>query len=51
MADGLRVVGRCPRCSGGLAFHDDPEQTSADAAKGGAGRDVAPHLVLGAPRR
>jgi hypothetical protein len=47
MADGLRILGACPRCGGELAFHgeagavpDEPEVP-----------DVAPHLVLGRPLR
>jgi hypothetical protein len=50
MAEGLRVLGSCPKCGGTLRFHEDaptPDRTArlerADA--------VAPHLVLGIPRR
>jgi len=50
LADGLRLLGSCPRCGGELSFRDDvepPEQSTP--AEGGA--EVAPHLVLGIPRR
>ena len=50
MAEGLRLLGSCPKCGGELVFRaaapEPPtmERTaSADAA--------APHLVLGIPRR
>lgn len=61
MADGLRAIGRCPRCSGELAWADapavDPAGGVAPAAAvvavpvAAARGDVAPHLVLGVPRR
>jgi len=47
MADGLRLLGSCPKCGGQLAFRADAE--GAQGAE--AVRDVAPHLVLGIPRR
>ncbi len=51
MADGLRLMGSCPRCGGTLVYADaapeavvpEPGATSLD--------EVAPHLVLGIPRR
>ena len=49
MAEGLRLLGSCPKCGGGLAFASD-----APAAPGASRFDVtgqAPHLVLGIPRR
>jgi hypothetical protein len=50
MADGLRVIGKCPRCSGALRFHE-----SADAPAPVVPDEpvvaVAPHRVLGLPRR
>jgi len=52
MADGLRVVGRCPKCSGRLQFADatpTPDRV-ADTAPAPRRAD-APHLVLGVPRR
>lgn len=52
MAEGLRLLGACPRCNGGLTFAGDGTEASPAAqfaAEGGAA--VAPHLVLGIPRR
>jgi hypothetical protein len=53
MADGLRVIGRCPKCSGRLEFAEEasaappePEPSAPPPARAGA-----PHLVLGVPRR
>lgn len=49
MADGLRILGRCPRCDGMLVFRDElgegphPGDDPVVAA-------VAPHLVLGPAR-
>jgi hypothetical protein len=53
MADGLRMIGSCPRCGGELAFAsaapaaaivDTPEQLAAD-------HDGRPaHMILGMPR-
>jgi len=49
MADGLRLLGSCPKCGGTLTF-DAPEP--APEAPEGPIMDVrAPHLVLGVPRR
>ena len=47
MAEGLRLLGACPRCGGELTFADatpseSPERSTAS---------VAPHLVLGFPQR
>jgi len=53
MADGLRVLGSCPKCGGGLEFRGDPlagDDRGAVAAVQSRGR-LAPHLVLGIPRR
>jgi hypothetical protein len=48
MADGLRVLGACPKCSGELEF----AQGATDAAPAtAAAHDAAPHLVLGLPRQ
>ena len=54
MAEGLRVLGSCPKCSGELVFAADA--VSAAHATEVAERFVpagvtAPHLVLGIPRR
>ena len=49
MAEGLRLLGSCPKCGGELAFADEPpprQQHDAPIV------DIrAPHLVLGVPRR
>ena len=56
MAEGLRLLGSCPKCGGGLAFRDaaPEEQRFTPAPRpvlaGGPGL-AAPHLVLGIPRR
>jgi hypothetical protein len=53
MADGLRLLGSCPRCRGELEFADGGERAApADAPI--PEPDVtakAPHMVLGVPRR
>lgn len=51
MADGLRLVGSCPRCGGELSFFDDAETSAAHAEAVALATGVAPHLVLGTPRR
>lgn len=48
MAEGLRLIGSCPRCGGELRF-------AGDAVAPVSGADVAvagdePHLALGLPR-
>jgi hypothetical protein len=49
MAEGLRVLGACPKCKGELEFRDDaPEPTAADTSD--ADVSAAPHMVLGIPR-
>jgi hypothetical protein len=51
MAEGLRLVGACPRCGGTLEFAaEEPAASTQPTAPEGAG-EVAPHLVLGIPRR
>ena len=48
MAEGLRLLGSCPKCGGALAFRSEaPEAPSASRFDAGQ----APHLVLGIPRR
>ena len=50
MADGLRLLGCCPRCSGELVFADHAHHEDRfDVTPARA--DAAPHLVLGIPRR
>ncbi|HZX07082.1 hypothetical protein [Kribbella sp.] len=53
MAEGLRLLGACPRCGGELEFHDVPEREGRTTreAQGGGADSLAPHLVLGIPRR
>jgi hypothetical protein len=50
MAEGLRVLGACPKCKGELEFGTRgtaaPEAEAPDAAVAAE----APHLVLGIPR-
>ncbi len=51
MAEGLRLLGSCPKCSGSLVFRDaaaEPDAARAASARAGG---QAPHLVLGIPRR
>jgi hypothetical protein len=50
MAEGLRVLGSCPRCSGELQFGArarGPQEAADDPAV----TAEAPHMVLGVPRR
>jgi hypothetical protein len=49
MAEGLRLLGTCPKCGGELAFAEgEPAREAGESPK----MDVrAPHLVLGVPRR
>jgi hypothetical protein len=51
LIDGLRVLGSCPRCGGALRFRADAQDAAERPAPAGAGRQLAPHLVLGLPRR
>jgi len=48
MAEGLRLLGSCPRCHGELRFAADA--APAPAAAKDTAAEVAPHLVLGLPR-
>lgn len=50
MAEGLRVIGSCPRCRGELEFGARAEPAPAPAEARHA-REAAPHMVLGVPRR
>ena len=49
MADGLRLLGSCPKCGGELVFATVEPAHEADDSPIMDGR--APHLVLGVPRR
>jgi hypothetical protein len=53
MAEGLRLLGSCPKCSGELVFAGDAEAPapSEPAERFTSERAKAPHLVLGIPRR
>ena len=52
LADGLRLLGSCPRCGGHLAFRDESEAESPGPVTPPEGHaPVEPHLVLGIPRR
>jgi hypothetical protein len=49
MAEGLRLLGTCPKCGGALAFADsEPARAASESPKMD---QRAPHLVLGVPRR
>lgn len=50
MAEGLRLLGSCPKCGGALAFSSDaPAPPTVERAP--RQDEAAPHLVLGIPRR
>ena len=49
MADGLRLVGSCPRCGGELVWAAPADEIRATAVAVSPALD--PHLVLGLPRR
>ena len=50
MADGLRLLGTCPKCNGELTFNE--AQRTEDRFEAVPQRPrTAPHLVLGIPRR
>ncbi|MCW3000130.1 MAG: hypothetical protein JWN65_3679 [Solirubrobacterales bacterium] len=51
MAEGLRTIGRCPRCGGALAWLGEGADGDPAAAERTVDEAVAPHLVLGVPRR
>ena len=51
MADGLRLLGCCPKCGGVLEFAGDASDEPEAVAAAAAAPAVAPHLVLGIPRR
>ncbi|HMJ32928.1 MAG TPA: hypothetical protein VK501_03340 [Baekduia sp.] len=48
MADGLRILGACPKCRGDLEFGTRGAIAPAPVAPDVAA--AAPHLVLGLPR-
>ena len=49
MAEGLRLLGSCPKCSGELVFASEPP--APPTAERASRATAAPHLVLGIPRR
>ena len=51
LAEGLRLLGACPRCSGTLVFRDEAEPAAEPATPAEGHAPVEPHLVLGIPRR
>lgn len=53
MAEGLRLLGTCPRCGGELSFRGDDTMrgTGFEIVADKAPVPTAPHLVLGIPRR
>jgi len=52
MAEGLRLLGMCPRCGGELSFAgEQAEGVASGRSENQSGAQVAPHLVLGIPRR
>jgi hypothetical protein len=53
MAEGLRLLGSCPKCGGALSFEADAPTapTVVDDRDRFANARTAPHLVLGIPRR
>ena len=52
MAEGLRLLGSCPKCSGALLFRTDaPQAPRASRVAPETAPAKAPHLVLGIPRR
>jgi hypothetical protein len=52
MAEGLRLLGACPRCGGALTFAADESAASTlEKIDPEAAVALAPHLVLGIPRR
>lgn len=54
MAEGLRVLGACPKCKGELEFRDGPDGSGPVTPTVADARDAdvssAPHMVLGIPR-
>lgn len=51
MAEGLRLLGACPRCGGALEFAGEPARSALDSVPVEQAVALAPHLVLGIPRR
>jgi len=57
MAEGLRLLGSCPKCGGALEFRGGEaaverfDRATAPAPEPTVAAGTAPHLVLGIPRR
>ena len=51
LAEGLRLLGSCPRCGGTLSFRDEDTAAPGPATPPEGNSAVEPHLVLGIPRR
>ena len=51
MAEGLHLLGACPRCGGDLEFAAPAATDDRDSRTVSADDSLAPHLVLGIPRR
>lgn len=51
MAEGLRLLGACPRCGGSLEFAADAESAAGASTASSSDAGLAPHLVLGMPQR
>ena len=51
MADGLRLLGSCPKCGGELEFRGETPAPAPERFDRSADAAPAPHLVLGIPRR
>jgi hypothetical protein len=51
LVEGLRLLGSCPRCGGTLEFREDDGASAGPATPPQGHARLAPHLVLGIPRR
>jgi hypothetical protein len=52
MVEGLRLMGACPRCGGKLRFAgEEPAASALEQLSPEDAVALAPHLVLGIPRR
>jgi hypothetical protein len=53
MAEGLKLLGSCPKCGGDLEFRPEAAEAGPRDAAPSVDREgrLAPHLVLGIPRR